>query len=248
MGHLDTSSTMNAVCCSMLQLRECISLQTVCTTERLYQSVGEKYKGWTAFNDCDDTATHCYTLLHTATHILTALRTLFVNHTIDKEARYSNVPPGNLMCVAVCCSVLQCVQEARYIYVPPGVLLCVAVRCSVLTESALQCGAVCCSMLQCVAVFEVLFLGPLTYDIRNTLQHTATHCNTLQHTATHCNTLQHTATHCNTLHHTTSHYIVRNACVCLYACVPVNGRAFVHVCGEGGGRLVRFQWFCPSFF
>ena len=38
-------------------------------------------------------------------------------------------------------------------------------------------------------------------QVRNTLQHTATHCNTLQHTATHCNTLQHTATHCNTLQH-----------------------------------------------
>jgi len=40
--------------------------------------------------------------------------------------------------------------------------------------------------------------------VRNTLQHTATHCNTLQHTATHCNTLQHTATHCNTLHRAAS--------------------------------------------
>jgi len=39
----------------------------------------------------------------------------------------------------------------------------------------------------------------------STLQHTATHCNTLQHTATHCNTLQHTATHCNKLHHTATH-------------------------------------------
>ena len=41
--------------------------------------------------------------------------------------------------------------------------------------------------------------------MRNTLQHTATHCNTLQHTATHCNTLQHTATHCNTLQHIATH-------------------------------------------
>jgi len=32
--------------------------------------------------------------------------------------------------------------------------------------------------------------------LRNTLQHTATHCNTLQHTATHCNTLQHTQLYC----------------------------------------------------
>jgi len=42
-------------------------------------------------------------------------------------------------------------------------------------------------------------------QVRNTLQHTSTHCNTLQHTATHCNTLQHTATHCHTLHITLQH-------------------------------------------
>jgi len=58
----------------------------------------------------------------------------------------------------------------------------------------------------------------LDSNIRDTLQHTATHCNTLQHTAihcstlqhahhtaTHCNTLQHAATHCNTLQHTATH-------------------------------------------
>ena len=49
--------------------------------------------------------------------------------------------------------------------------------------------------------------------VRDTLQHTATHCNTLQHiathTATHCNTLHHTATHCNTLHHTATHCSTR---------------------------------------
>jgi len=58
--------------------------------------------------------------------------------------------------------------------------------------------------------------------VRNTLQHTATHCNTLQHAATccntywvsisdevfvtHCNTLQRTATHCNTLPHAATYY------------------------------------------
>jgi len=52
-----------------------------------------------------------------------------------------------LQCVAVCCSVLQClnsqVKEAR----GPVVLQCVAVCCSVL-----QCVAVCCSVLQRVAL------------------------------------------------------------------------------------------------
>ena len=43
-------------------------------------------------------------------------------------------------CVAVCCSVLQCVA-GRYIVLP-----CVASCCS-----ALQCAAVCCSVWQCVA-------------------------------------------------------------------------------------------------
>jgi len=41
-------------------------------------------------------------------------------------------------CIAVCCSVLQCVA------------VCVAVCCSVL-QCVLQCVAVCCSVLQCVA-------------------------------------------------------------------------------------------------
>jgi len=72
-----------------------------------------------------------------------------------------------LQCVAVCCSVLQCVATSEFIetrdacvlameYVA-GVLQCVAVCCSVLQCvvvccSALQCGAVCCSALQCVTV------------------------------------------------------------------------------------------------
>ena len=68
------------------------------------------------------------------------------------------------VCVAVCCSVLQCVAVLQRVAVnvlqTPGslaaairgdaygiVLQCVAVCCSVL-----QCVAVCCSVLQCVAV------------------------------------------------------------------------------------------------
>ena len=44
-----------------------------------------------------------------------------------------------------------------------------------------------------------------SYEGRNTLQHTATHCSILQHTATHCNTLQHIVIHCSTLQHTAAH-------------------------------------------
>jgi len=50
------------------------------------------------------------------------------------------------------------------------------------------------------------FSAPLTNELSNTLQHTATHCNTLQYIATPCNTLQHTAMHCNTLQHTAAHF------------------------------------------
>jgi len=73
-----------------------------------------------------------------------------------------------LQCVAVCCSVLQCVAAplvkalttvhvfARLPVVCCGVLQRVAVCCSVLQcvavcYSVLQCVAVCCSVLQCVA-------------------------------------------------------------------------------------------------
>ena len=125
-----------------------------------------------------------------------------------------------LRCVAVCCSVLQCVagwSVDRITY--KWVLQCVAMCCSVsqciavccslkclsyhtyISEACVfQCVAVCCSVLQC-AVWNVC---------RTT--HTWMHecirgnetCHTYiwirQHTATHCNTLQHTATHCNTRH------------------------------------------------
>jgi len=53
-------------------------------------------------------------------------------------------------CVAVCCSVLQCVAI--------GVLQCVAVCCSaihgkcLLSFCVLQCVAMCCNVLQCVVV------------------------------------------------------------------------------------------------
>jgi len=62
-----------------------------------------------------------------------------------------------LQCVAVCCSVLQCVAASSQSDVCEVLIdlmvshvieaKCVAVCCSVL-----QCVAVCCSVLQCVAV------------------------------------------------------------------------------------------------
>ena len=59
------------------------------------------------------------------------------------RSRLVHQSAGVLQCVAVCCSVLQCLQCVAVCY---GVSLCVAVRCSVLL-----CVAVCCSVLQ----FEV---------------------------------------------------------------------------------------------
>jgi len=125
-----------------------------------------------------------------------------------------------LQCVAVCCSVLQCVA-ACHVY--PYEVCC----------SVLQCVAVCCSVSyisEYMTTYAIVGLN--LFDMKhsssaccNTLQHAATHCPTLQHTATHCNTpqptgetrhnhrpsssahcnmLQHAATHCPTLQHTSA--------------------------------------------
>ena len=97
-----------------------------------------------------------------------------------------------LQCVAVCCSVLQCVESSIKWSKSESSVALSGVRVSVALEQS--------SLL-----------------LYSTLQHTATHCNTLQHTATDthvadvaleqsslllCNTPQHTTTHCNTLQHT----------------------------------------------
>jgi len=58
---------------------------------------------------------------------------------------------GSVQCVAVCCSVFQCVAAScsalQYVAVCCRVLPCVA-----LCGSVRQCVAMCCSVLQCVAV------------------------------------------------------------------------------------------------
>ena len=115
-----------------------------------------------------------------------------------------------LQSVAVCSSVLQCVQcvadvhthSASCVAVCCSVLQCVAVCCSVLHcvadihTHSVSCVAVCCSVLQCVAVccsvlqtyihtrhpvLRVLqVLQTYKHSYIYTLQHTATQCNTLQ--------------------------------------------------------------------
>jgi len=56
-----------------------------------------------------------------------------------------------LWCLAVCCSVLQCVL----VFVGKGCVLQSSLAREVSRNSApsLLCGAVCCSVLQCVAVY-----------------------------------------------------------------------------------------------
>ena len=101
-----------------------------------------------------------------------------------------------LQCVAVCCSVLQCVtkQSTTTRHTRPvtnlkssvthqkSVLQCVAVWCSVL-----QCVAVCCSVLQCVVVYC------------NVLQCVAVCCSVLQSVAECCSVLQCAAVCCSVL-------------------------------------------------
>jgi len=105
------------------------------------------------------------------------------------------------ICVAVCCSVLQCVAVCcgergvmrrlqldvfvRYtgvnVYVGVCVFGCVCSNNNTLQNTAAHCPALQHTEAQCSA-----------------LQRNATHCDTLQHTAQRCNTLQNDATHCNT--------------------------------------------------
>jgi len=107
-------------------------------------------------------------------------------------------------CVAVRCSVLQCVAvmlvgtshgpgDERLTATALARVLhgaCATVEMEV-SCSVLNCVAVCCSVLKCEEIFAGLSRGSDDKCL------SATHCNTLQHTATHLDTLQHTATHCN---------------------------------------------------
>jgi len=107
------------------------------------------------------------------------------NEEVDAGVSEAAVRDGSvLQCVAVCCSVLQCVA-------------CGAVWCSVV-----QCGAVCRSICNVPRRWQPLTMACIMSIIvrrRRALvslarvQHTATHYNTLQHITTHYSALQHTA-------------------------------------------------------
>jgi len=133
-------------------------------------------------------------------------------------------------CVAVCCSVLQCVAvrfltNLRHC----RVLQCVAVCCSLS-----QCVAMCCSVVLCV--YLGLHASRMGFPLSLALAHSLDRCSrlvslslshfhsqsrtssvrgsTLQHmllpstfsTYFNFNTLQHTSTHYNTLQHTATHF------------------------------------------
>jgi len=79
-----------------------------------------------------------------------------------------------LQCVAVCCSVLQCVAVREH---SGNVGLLRGNQSSLLPSCAASSRS--------------------GGGILHNLQHSATHCNTVQHSTTHGNTRQHTATHCD---------------------------------------------------
>jgi len=110
---------------------------------------------------------------------------------------------GLVQCVAVCCSVLQCVAARRHLW---------------LLSWHDQHGsiAVCCSVWQLVLFCFVLFCFGMLWRVsarlhllaaewalpkcvtnmfNSLVSHVKSRGNTLQNTATHCSTLQHTATH-----------------------------------------------------
>ena len=146
------------------------------------------------------------------------------------------------MCVAVCCSGLQCAAVCR----------------SFLILS--QFVAVCCSEAAILLVLRQRlrwYLLPHTAT-SHCMQHTtATHCNTLlhraathydntlQHTTTHCNTLQHTTTHCNTLRCAEAEAAIVPAAT--HGCIALQHTTATHHCntlqhtalcrGRGGDRI-----------
>ena len=116
---------------------------------------------------------------------------------IDRNSQFVALSCSLLQNVAVCCSLLQCVNDIRIVEALQHVAThCIATCCSVLQcvndntlycnvllhvavrVPLLQCVAVCCSVLQCVAVC----------------------CSMLQYVAVCCSMLQYVAVCCSVLH------------------------------------------------
>ena len=124
-----------------------------------------------------------------------------------------------LQCVAMCCSVLQCVAVCSAGAVPRvlqcvvvclNVLQCVTVCCSVFSRRSaschtwmMQCVAVCCSALQCVAVCGNVLQCGAVREPRWCIYECALYITLVhRHSATHCYIQRHTVTRNTTQHHT----------------------------------------------
>ena len=77
-----------------------------------------------------------------------------VNMHIYSETYIQSVSP--LVCVAVCCNMLQCVEVCCSVLQQCVAACCRVLQCAVVRCRVLQCVAVCCSALQCVAVCYTL--------------------------------------------------------------------------------------------
>jgi len=113
------------------------------------------------------TATHCNTLQHTATYSHKSLRFAFAYHgwhcNTHTHTNTATCTPS-MQHIAATCPHLQPTESAQTMTHDDSMSQCVAVCCSVLQcvavcehtmthdDSMSQCVAVCCSVLQCVAV------------------------------------------------------------------------------------------------
>ena len=179
--------------------------------------------------------THTRTHTHTHTHTHTSAG--HAGRSADlRQAHQFTTPSTNcslwpalslavvLQCVAVCCSVLQCVTRC----LSCSVLLCVAMYCSVL-----QCVAVCWSVwltvqevltsdkhtdllpLQPIALFDPHYRWHQCYSM---LQSVAVCCSALQCVAVCCSVLQCVAVYCNVLQCSAW----ETTCCCVLQCVAVS--------------------------
>ena len=132
-------------------------------------------------------------------------------------------------CVAVCCSVLQCVAVTWIMHTAAhcNTLLHVAVTrdsfvshypCVAVCCSVLQCVAVCCSVLQCVAV------------CCSVLQCVAVCCSVLQCVAVCCCVLQYVAVCCSVLQ--------------LFSCVCCSDAKLIHITFSIGN--IQTSWNLPN--
>ena len=157
------------------------------------------------FTHCN-TATHCNTLQHTATHCNPQFRM--------SAGTWWQRGIGFLMCIGLFPQKSPIISgsfaerdlqlKTSYASSPPGTLFWFAkmirfeTHCNTLQHTATHCNTMQHPATQC----NTLQHPASPY---NTLQHPATPCNTLQHPAIPCNTLQHTAKHCSTQQHTATH-------------------------------------------